>query len=339
MIELFPIFDPYYHGFYLRGLALRFGRRAFRPCWRSFPRFERDGLAFVLGHGGGARIYLDADDTETLDPVALDWCDVYAKVNVDPAASRASCNRRVLSIGPGFGTRERWLFPLAPVSVATAAVRSTGEKGARVLARRWEWMCRLRSPLSAYYPSSRVDSNYLYFAASVWAPQDDCNRLRGRFIDLAQTLPDVQFQGGFAPPFRADAPVRMAARMARRDPHRIYLERTSRSVLAFNTPAVLDCLGWKLGEYLALGKAILSSPLTRAMPAPLEHGVHVHFVGEDETSILDGIERVRRDETYRNALERAARRYYNDHLAPQRVMDRILDAAEVTRGGSGRSAR
>lgn len=334
MIELYPVFDPYYHGFYLGGLAAVFGRRALRPRRRGFPRFERDGLAFVVGRGG-PRIYLDTDDTGTLDPVALEWCDVYAKVNVDPQLADTSARARVLPIGPGFGTRERWLTPLAPLSLAAAAGRNRGEKGALALAQRWSWMWRRRSPLSGYHPGGRVDPDYLYLAASVWAPDDDCNGLRAHFIDLARALPGSRFEGGFAPPFRADVPLDPTHGMSGRDPHAVYLERTRRSCLAFNTPAVLDCLGWKLGEYLALGKAILSTPLRRVLPIPLEHGVHAHFVGEDRASIADGIERIRRDACYREDLGRAARSYYENHLAPRRVVERILDAAGLDPDGKG----
>src|SRR5213075_1129757 len=100
--------------------------------------------------------------------------------------------------------------------------------------------------------------------------------------------------------------------------------RTQRSALVFNSPAVHGCLGWKLGEFLALGKAVISLPLNRSMPADLLHEEHVHFVQDDQASIADGIARVVGDSAYRGRLERAARRYYLDHLAPERVVARLL---------------
>ena len=49
----------------------------------------------------------------------------------------------------------------------------------------------------------------------------------------------------------------------------ISCERTARSAVVFNCPAVHGCLGWKLGEYLTLRKAIISTDLGRRLPAPL----------------------------------------------------------------------
>jgi glycosyltransferase involved in cell wall biosynthesis len=97
-----------------------------------------------------------------------------------------------------------------------------------------------------------------------------------------------------------------------------------RSVAAFNNPAVHGCLGWKLGEFLALGKAIVSLPIDRLLPSPLEHGVHLHIVDGSPESLDDAIARLRADDAYRRTLETNARRWYDEHLAPQCVAARIL---------------
>jgi glycosyltransferase involved in cell wall biosynthesis len=92
----------------------------------------------------------------------------------------------------------------------------------------------------------------------------------------------------------------------------------------FNSPAVHACLGWKLGEFLALGKAILSLPLSRAMPSPFVHGEHVHYVADEEPAMRDAIERLLRDHPYRARLEIGARRYYLEYLSPERAIQRLL---------------
>ncbi len=66
--------------------------------------------------------------------------------------------------------------------------------------------------------------------------------------------------------------------MASRIPFTEYMTKLKSSLVIFNTPAVFGCHGWKLAEFRALGKAIISTPLTRELPSPLEHGTHVHFV-------------------------------------------------------------
>ena len=84
------------------------------------------------------------------------------------------------------------------------------------------------------------------------------------------------------------------------------------------------CLGWKLGEFLALGKATISLPITRVLPAPLEHGVHLHVVDGSPDSLDDALDRLRRDHAYRRTLEINARQWYEEHLAPARLATRLL---------------
>jgi len=66
--------------------------------------------------------------------------------------------------------------------------------------------------------------------------------------------------------------------------YRRWLQLT-RSSAVLNTPGVHGCLGWKLCEYLALGKAIISTTIQRQLPADLEHGTHIHVVDGSEDSI------------------------------------------------------
>jgi hypothetical protein len=95
--------------------------------------------------------------------------------------------------------------------------------------------------------------------------------------------------------------------------------------VAFNNPAVHGCHGWKLGEFLALGKAIITLPLSRALPAPLEHGVHLHVVDGSPESLDDALDRIRRDDAYRRTLEANARRWYEQQIEPQRLASRLLE--------------
>jgi hypothetical protein len=57
------------------------------------------------------------------------------------------------------------------------------------------------------------------------------------------------------------------------------------------------------------------------------HGEHVHFVDDGEEAIADGVASVLADASYRAHLEAGARRWFDDHLAPVRVVDRLVDVA------------
>ena len=79
-------------------------------------------------------------------------------------------------------------------------------------------------------------------------------------------------------------------------------------------------------EYLALGKAIISLPLMRALPAPLEHGVHIHYVDGSSEQIRDALRQISSDAEYRSFLEHNAREYHERYLSPAAMMRRLLDA-------------
>jgi hypothetical protein len=150
---------------------------------------------------------------------------------------------------------------------------------------------------------------------------------RATLIEAMRDLRGITFEGGFVPIGRLTRrrPVDGLADLTapRQYRHGDYLRRLRRSAFAVNTPAVHDCLGWKLGEFLALGKAVISLPLTRVMPGTFEHGEQAHFIAATAQaaaamrSLLD-------DAAYRLHLEQGARRYWEDYLAPGALVRRVL---------------
>jgi hypothetical protein len=102
-----------------------------------------------------------------------------------------------------------------------------------------------------------------------------------------------------------------------------YLVKTKRSAVSFNTPAVWDCHGWKLGEYLALGKAIISTPLSNKMPIPMVHGVNIHFANSDE-DISNAVVKIFQDDSYRRELELGSRDYFERYISPRAVIERLI---------------
>ena len=100
-------------------------------------------------------------------------------------------------------------------------------------------------------------------------------------------------------------------------------------MFVFNSPAVLGCLGWKLGEFLALGKAIMSTPLARVMPGAFDPEEHYMQTNGAADSLDAAIARLVDDRQMRDRLERRARQYYDEYLRPDRVARRILASLDV----------
>src|SRR5690606_3774795 len=128
-----------------------------------------------------------------------------------------------------------------------------------------------RRPETDYRPAPSDDS-YVFFVAWPWKKHPHVNPPRARFMRVCKRSSLVRFEGGFAPRRRADVPMIADVTAERLYSFTEWLGKTQRSAAVFNCPAVHDCHGWKLGEFLALGKAIITLPLSRSLPVPLEHG-------------------------------------------------------------------
>jgi glycosyltransferase involved in cell wall biosynthesis len=96
---------------------------------------------------------------------------------------------------------------------------------------------------------------------------------------------------------------------------------------------------FKLAEFLALGKAIISTPISRELPEPLCHGEHVHYVDGSVDALREAITKIAGDREYRTHLEQNAHDYYIRHLRPKIVVERLLDHCHHGTTHAGRSRR
>ena len=319
------MFNALYYSFYLQGIAEALPSAVVRFTRADFPAFHHHCLALRVREGSSQkRLYISAGDGAGFAENALQWCDACAKVNVDWASAPREGRGKILAAGPSFGVR-RWGFPsaawraLQTFCACAGRVTSTREHFANYYRQR-----RYRLPVEQYAPG-RPEEDYVFFASSLWKREAETNAFRARFIEACRAQSALRFEGGFSA--RADMPEFSSHFFHQRYTLREYLERTQRSLAAFNTPAVKGCHGWKLAEFLALGKAVISTPLTRALPAPLTHREHLHIVDGSAQSIREALEEIRQNPAYRRRLEVNARQYYEDYLRPAQVIRRLLKHA------------
>lgn len=330
-VRVHPQFVIPYYAFYLEGIGRVFGYdsivfdRAGGPDETEF----NSGLAFTIeregsGDLGSRRVYISADDFARYDRVALSWCDRYGMVNHDPAIARdLPDSAKVVPIGPSFGIRYWGNFARTAQGIARL-LHAAGDPPGRTLSRVRSTTKQLRNRLpERRYVPGRSRPDYVFFVGWPWKKHPEVNPPRARFMRACRSVQKLEFEGGFAPRRRKDVDGIDDVTARRMYPFRAWLRLTQASALVFNCPAVHGCLGWKLGEFLALGKAMVSLPLSRAMPSPLEHGEHVHYVDDDQERMRDAIERLLADGAYRTRLEVGARRYYLEYLAPERVIQRL----------------
>jgi hypothetical protein len=316
-VTVMPWFNPEYYAYFWVGLEQVFGRANLRLDAAPFPPADdsgfhrrRDTFAFVAD---GRRYFISANDHAEMAAAALEWADVAGSVNLLPGDESA------VPLGPAFGVRA-WSrlegvqfasFPRPAAMVWRAMWTTLRQQGRRLSIEEHD---ALRGP----------EGYEVWYLGAYWAQHPEMNADRVRFLRAARSV--LGHVDGGLKPQGGPLPADLADLAAAGVDHRTFVERTVSSRVVFNHPAVHGCLGWKLGEFLALGKPIITIDPQRRLPAPLEDEEQCLVVEPTEEAIGAAIERLVGDAALRARLGAAARRYYEAYVAPAAMVQRLLTA-------------
>ncbi len=299
----------------------------------------RHGVMLIFENGEHLRknIFIDFHDSDHIIDHLYEWCDVYAKVNLHTGADLLA-RPKLLPIGPGFSIR-LYNYPQLLKTLISNYALSSGFTETPLLyyLRDYLYTCIRRSPFALFNRSPSCD-NYIFAISTLWYDEYTAittNRYRGVFI--RESKKRSRFEGGFFyipdkyvikqnPEYERYRNEYADTISFKRYSNKAYITKTKQSSLVFNTPSVLGCHGWKLGEYLCLGKAVISTPMNNRMPGEFKHGVHYHLV-RTESEIGDAIDLILNDTVYRKSLENAAYEYYENYLKPEAVIRHIFNKA------------
>lgn len=317
-VFIYALTDVYYYSYYIQGFYEVFGRKNVIFSTTGFPDFGIKSCAIILEDKRfNKKIIIDAYDGDSIREKWLDWCDVYAKVNIN---LKKNYSKKVLNIGPSFGIQIWNLFETLKYCTSNLIKgRLSAKSRKEFIAGYWRQYKRRR--LEEYLKRQPIEPGYVFFISSIWAKEKRTNASRAAFIQACSGLSQVNFEGGFAP--RKDGNNYGLSTLAPRVTLTNYIDKLRKAELVFNTPAVLDCHGWKLAEFLALGKAIISTSHFNALPKPLKHGEHLHYIqdnGEIESAVLSIIN----DPVYRVRLEKNAHNYFVNVLQPATVVKKLI---------------
>jgi hypothetical protein len=189
----------------------------------------------------------------------------------------------------------------------------------------------VKESVNIFYPPPEIltrKRNYAFFVASLWN-YTECieftNRLRYGFANMLSLDPDVDFEGGFViNSLSAKIPQGWEHLCSnKRVSATEYIQKTQESFVVFNTPAVRECHGWKLPEFLSMGKAILSTPILNDLPSPLIDGIHFCEV-HNEHEMRCKLNELKNDVKFRTSLQNSARQYWDEVACPEIVVKSIL---------------
>ncbi len=274
--------------------------------------------------GVAYRIAIDHSNLPDIDETSLAWCHAYGKVNLRPEDAERP---KLVAIGPLTAIRFQpgWRMLLLALANAWRA-RKRVQNWRRFFG---NYRACLRRPRLADLQPGHAQANYVFFASSQWKKEAAVNELRACFIRACKAVPHCRFEGGFAPRSKRDMDAYSELEMKERLAEREYLDKTQRSALAFNTPSVAGCNGWKYCELLMMGKAILTPPLVRLMPGHWEHGHHYQQCLPDGTDLPAQINLLLQKPDYREQLGQNARAYYEKELAAGVVIEKLLQHAHT----------
>ena len=351
-IILDPRSNYSYGSYYVIGLQNLYGKGNIIYELKPFEVLGDLGndMRFIVDDGVcQKKIYLHLNDPYDLNMVNYAWCDVYGNVNANFAHYPKDKYPKQVSIVPSFGVRIEsslyttmvhallqlptlWKYVVTKEEWNKYTQRFECNKMRNIkhyFSRRYRaWKSRL--PISAYINDIPSEDSYIFFLSTLWYSNEEnqndetVNRRRANFIQACKSINSTEFEGGLLGGKSSSNEKFANVLAAHGEPFGQWLTKTKRSALVFNTPAFWDCHGWKLGEYLALGKCILSTKLSNDLPYPLEHGVNIHFVEDTEESMHEAIEYILAHPDYRHQLEIGARAYWEKYGTPEASMKLLV---------------
>lgn len=329
-----PRFSYYYASFYLYGLNQVYGNCKFKKkCFIDLPFEElahsNDRLLcyMVKDNSGRARkIVIDYRDQTSIIDSFYDWADVYAKINVNETETIVPDKSKLRLIAPGFGIRYYNLSQTLWNALSNLLVIKKGHLGINVNAKDFlrdyllTWY--RRRPYKEYHLNSiKERDNYVFFVSTLWRHQnciEHTNPLRALFMRTCKKL-GIDFEGGFYISQSGNSSATDGYKdllLAQRVELKDYIVKTRQSMFVYNVPSCLNCHGWKLGEFLAMGKSIISAPLYNELPGD---GKQIMLSVDSEEELEDAIVLLTKDTEKRKIFEANALTYYKKYVSPEAV--------------------
>lgn len=318
-VYIYGLCDVFYDAYYIQGLKKVYGNYSFNTS--KFPKFNQGTFAVIIENNKNLkRIIIDSLDTNTIDTELLNWCDVYGKVNYNKNTLPINGTEKVMPIGPSFGIKI-WNLSETLFNTFFNFLKFKKQIGCQreFVANYWRQFKRFR--IEEYRPEKSSD-NYVFFMNSIWKQEKKTNENRALFIEVCKANNKLNFEGGFASRTNGDNLGYDSLIYSEKIPLNIYLQKIKKSMAVFNTPAVLSCHGWKLGEFLALGKAIITTNHNNSLPSELIDEEHLLYANDAE-EIKIAIEKLIRDREFKTKLEFNSRKYFEEYLAPAAVIKKL----------------
>ena len=335
-----------YGSFYLYELRRLFGHSNVLFDIKPFRKLKDIGndMRFIAISDSNiqTKYFIHTNDPYHISKEDYEWCDIYGCVNANYTHYPKEQYPKLKSLVPSFGIRIEesllkvllescklllsvWPYVISRTEWNKVTKQAQCNKWRNLkhyFSRRYKtWKNRL--PYTCYNNELKSEDNYIFFLSTLWynnewnCNDEGVNKRRANFIRACKSIPNIEFEGGLLADNSSSKSLFADVLAINGEPFPQWIEKTKRSSIVFNTPAFWDCHGWKLGEYLAMGKCIISTQLSNDLPYPLEHGKNIHFVENSEQAMKDAIEYIIAHPDYKHSLEQGAREYWSQYGTPE----------------------
>lgn len=280
---------------------------------------------------GGVRVCYDLTDGPDVNPALLARCALYFKRSLRPGDESKQVRPLGLNYpvyGSGDGATRRALRSLrvAPSHAGFAQLLRSSATMGRLLRLNGG---RATSHLEAFEGvPNRTAAPRIVFLARAWDPasvRDDTarkrshrnsiNEMRAGCIRALRSAFGPSFVGGFAPTEYARRHFPDCVASAQSTAKGAYLRLLRGAQVGVATEGLQGSTGWKLAEYVAGAKAIVSEPLRYVVPGGFAAGRnYLEFRTPDDC--VDAVARLVLDHEARYAMMEANAAYYRYHLHP-----------------------
>jgi hypothetical protein len=294
---------------------------------------------------GAIDLFLDTHDSWELDPEGLQQSTLYFKRSFDPSRVPSKFAGKVRPLGlnyevraDGFDPHEayreimlrrssvqrvRALFDYA-LRVGLASINCGNRPTVTLLSRRPE-------PVSA--PS-------VLFMARAWDPKEiadhspdriqqreELNEMRARCIRALRRAFGTQFFGGLQhTPFAVNSYPDLLIPSPALSSKRRYIQLVRQYPICIATAGLHESNGWKLAEYVALSRAIVSEPLRYTVTGnflPTQN--YLEFRSPEEC--VSQVSLLLENSELRDSMIKRNWEYYETYLRPDMLVDRLIEQA------------
>ena len=282
----------------------------------------------------GLRIGIElSDHSDFWEQGLLEWCDVYAKRNINARHPSAS-QQKIIPFGLNWACHSRRsmaavLAALAPTLPATSKSR---------LREIYRYLVTPHWRAFEHDPSQPVDITIL-FQTRVWSAEEApgesaINEQRVRLLRALKREFKHRVVGGVVPtPFARSYCPELITDLSCRQSR--YIQWAKKPLIGIYFRGLFDSIAFKMAEYLAASKCIVSEPILNELPAPLDF---IRTYRSDE-ECLAACERILADPSLAQTQRQQSWDYYVKQVRPNAHMaDLLLRAREHASTGRVASA-